>query len=593
MRATDTTPSLLSVVRSYDRLSVEDYQRSYSWGKEQIDDLFEDLKDSAATGENHFFGTLILQENENNRKEATVVDGQQRLTTLFVLVAALRDAIHELQIYEIAPRAANMMPINVRQKAWGFLYPSTNMNQHRFVSNRFLRELMQKYVINEPLNRSELRFRDRAVTLNFRKAVRQIRELVRQDLINYSSNESKLERIDVLLDTLFDRFLVLRVTTDSLSESLEIFLTLNNRGLALGPSDLVRGEIMAIRGYGKEEKDQLQLQKDMLEEWQGILEVIGEPEVFLRHYLVSTIDEKVQKKKVVATVVKNIWSSDVITKQKNAELFWQDLVNASSVYGSIINPTMGGDCEYHVQLLEGLSKSHRIILLNIFRSNYEASDQNELVRLVFVLAFRWSMAGKNAQRLEDNFQDLGSYIRQQQPAEDVMEKLKGLIKTVDFDVLRYFSIDADSAYPSRALLHAVNRATTTGANYISLDNKKLHLEHIAPQSASDHWLESTFESAKNEYQNYDTLIGAIGNLTLLDSRLNLQSSNNPFDQKKIEYEKSTLAVARDLCGLANWNKSMIELRTKWLVEMFELIWSPEKTKDKVVSFTSWYKDHAN
>ena len=589
MKSSPTTPDLFSVVSSYKKLSIEDYQRTYSWEARQIEDFFEDLKDATSTGETHFFGTLILQENEKSRDEATVVDGQQRLTTAFILVAGFRDAIGDLATQIIDSQKANMRPINVMEKAWNFLCPTENLDEHRFVSSRYLRELMETSVLSEPSKRKPLPQRDRAVTLAFRKGVRQIRDLIREDLTDFPSDLEKLQRVNALIDTLCERFLVLRVTTNSLSESLDIFLTLNNRGLPLGPSDLVRGELMSVRGQGKTLEEQVKIQKTILEEWQLIVDNVNEPESFLRHYLVSTSDEKVQKKKVVPTVVKRIYDADLDRRQKNAEAFWDDLMLASTFYGQVINPTMGGECQYHLELLDGLSKSHRIILLAVLRAGYEDSERDEITRLVFVLAFRWTMAGLNAQRLEDYFQSLCGFIRQGEAPSTLLDSLSSAVIGIDLNVKKYFSIDADSSYATRALLHAVNKATTKGSISIQLDNKKLHLEHIAPQSESDEWIQDLFGKDQTRYANYESVIGAAGNLTLLDVGLNLQAQKKPFSAKKVEYKKSTMDIARDLLEFEVWDANMIEQRTDWLVEMFEQIWNPKPGKPKIVSFTDWFE----
>jgi Protein of unknown function DUF262/Protein of unknown function (DUF1524) len=589
MKSSPTTPDLFSVVQSYSKLSIEDYQRTYSWEKEQIDDFFEDLKDCVTSGETHFFGTLILQENEKNRDEATVVDGQQRLTTTFILVAGLRDAIAELSSQVIEPQKANLRPVNVMEKAWDYLCPSDDLDNHRFVSSRYLHDLMENSVLAEPGKRKPLPQRDRAISLAFRKGVRQLRELIREDLVRFSDDLAKLHRVNSLLDALYERFLVLRVTTNSLGESLDIFLTLNNRGLPLGPSDLVRGELMSVRGMGKTDQEQVKIQKTILEEWQIIVENVTEPEAFLRHYLVATSKDKVQKKKVVTTVSKRIYDADIEQRQKNAEEFWEDLITASVYYGQVLNPTMGGECQYHLQLLKGLAKSHNVILMEVLRKEFDSSERDEIVRLVFVLAFRWVMAGLNAQKLEDLYQIQCGTLREGGTATDVQEALRKAIADIDLNPKKYFSSDADSAYATRALLHAINKATTKGSVSIQLDSKNLHLEHIAPQSESDEWLSDLFNGDESQFSKYESLIGSAGNLTLLDVGLNLQAQKKPFAAKKIEYKKSTMDVARDLLDFEKWDKSMIEERTTWLAEMFELIWSPVRASTQVVSFTEWFK----
>ena len=63
MEKSAQTPNLLEVVSSYNHLRVEDYQRTYAWQKEQIDEFLLDLSESSFTAESHFMGTLILQES--------------------------------------------------------------------------------------------------------------------------------------------------------------------------------------------------------------------------------------------------------------------------------------------------------------------------------------------------------------------------------------------------------------------------------------------------------------------------------------------------------------------------------------------------
>jgi hypothetical protein len=123
--------------------------------------------------------------------------------------------------------------------------------------------------------------------------------MIRTDLEVLATSEEKLSRINDFIDALRDRFLTLKVQTTNLSESLEIFLTLNNRGLPLGASDLVRGEILAKLGEGESEHKQSSIHKKVFEEWSDIADNVREVEVFLRHYLVATGSEKIQKKNLM------------------------------------------------------------------------------------------------------------------------------------------------------------------------------------------------------------------------------------------------------------------------------------------------------
>jgi hypothetical protein len=582
------TPTIHSVITSCSHISVEDYQRTYQWEKANIEEFFEDLKETVGSGERHFFGTLILQQTDDpNGTSFAVVDGQQRLTTIFILVAALRDAIKKLDHHSIPPATLGGREVRVLDKAQNFLYTDpSSVDVHRFTSNRILRDLMKNCVISEPETQAEVPARDKNTTLAFRKAVRSIRELVRKDLEKVNGDDGKLARVNQLLDTLFEKFVVLRIATSSVAESLEIFLTLNNRGLALGPSDIVRGHVMKNLGHDLTDRDQETLQQRVLNEWETVAENVGDPESFMRHYLLTEMEGKVQKKKVVSIVTTLISREDPIERKQATQAFWSDLIDASETYSKLITPNMGGDCAYQIELLNGLMKSHRILLLAVFRSSMDTATRNEIVRLTWVMCFRWVMAGMNAQILENFFQELCTSIREKSPAAIVQRSLEEKIDTINLDPEEYLIAEGDSAFASRALLHATNRAITRGANPVAFDST-LHLEHIAPNSGNDDWAQVLGLSDPNSSE-YNNTVGAIGNLTLLDVKLTLQAQRKLFsDKAQDHYHLSTMDITRDLCSLNGWSAEIIAERTKWLSECFEILWSKQQATREVERFSDW------
>jgi hypothetical protein len=446
---------------------------------------------------------------------------------------------------------------------------------------------MARVVIAKPEAQQELRARDQQITLAFRKAIGVVRGLVKADLEDFHSPEEKLLRINDLLDTLMNDFLVLRVITSSVSESLEIFLTLNNRGLPLGPSDLVRGEIMSRLAIGETEAAQRRMHTRIFGEWKDITENVKEPEVFLRHYLVSTGREKVQKKKVYDKVIDRLKPTETEDRKARAADFWNKLIRASEVYNQIINPTMGGSCQYHLELLDGLMKSHRILMLNVLGDEaLEPRHRDETVRLAFSLSFRWVMGGGNAQKLEDKFQKWGFEYLTDRDLDKLQDAIRDAADDLTTDVAKYLREEGDSGFVGRAVLHAVNRELTPGANPVTLDGT-IHLEHIAPQTVTDEWQESLFEGDITQYEKYDSTISEIGNLTLLDFKLNLQAQQMPFGEKKDKYTLSTIKITRDLLPLNEWSETSIKQRSKWLAEMFEVIWSISPAPGRVRSFNDW------
>ena len=590
MSGTSNTESIGDVVLKYTELKVDDYQRTYQWGPDEVSEVWEDLTQASESSETHFFGTLILQGKHDGY--ATVVDGQQRLTTLFILVSTFRDAITELGLDTLKGPTEAHRDIRVLDETQNFLYPSTNTNDHRFVSNRGVRDMLRSLVIAEPFGRKDLPKQHTRMTLALRKSVNQIRGLVSEDLGHYETTEDKLKRIYQLFTTLRDQFRVLKLVTSDLSESLDIFLTLNNRGLPLGPSDIVRGELMSVLGKDLPEKEQENIQAEIFGEWETILEHVGEPEVFLRHYLVATSDEKVQKKKVVGKVAEKYKDE---TNQPNKDLartFWKDLILASEHYNKIIEADGTTETGYHIQLMEKLAKSQRIMLLGIFLTEMESKARNELIRLTFVLAFRWVVANQNAQKLEDFFQDQCLALSAGDDTSNVAERIKQKAKDLPIDPHRYLSEEGDSSFVTRALLHIIHRHLHKQQETVEFDNKKFHLEHIAPQTPTEEWVISLVGRQEDASQIYESSIRKAGNLILLDKGLNIGAQQKPFAKKCKEHYKSAtfFGLTSDLIELTAWTTEDIESRTQWLAEMFDIIWSPEKTSSSVTHYSQWLKN---
>ena len=583
MEANSSTPTLFDVIKPFKEIKVDDYQRTYAWGNDQIDELFGDLKEVVETGENHFFGTLIFESKDG--QHATIVDGQQRLTTVFTIVAALRDQIERLGVKQIDPDMPGQLPIYVSQKAWSFLVPGNDTNEHRFKSNRFLAEIFSKGVMPNPEHQALIKSSDSPVSLAFRKGIKRVRALVEADLASYPDDISKLRRINTLLDALFNQFLVLRVATTNVSESLDIFLTLNNRGLALGASDLVRGIIMSYTSNGESEKEQSKIHRRIIDEWKTIADLVRDPEVFLRHYLVSTSKEKIQKKRVFENVQKRIKNDDLALRKKKAEEFWTLLTAAAETYNKIILPKMGGELQLYLELLDGLIRSHRVLLLTVLQKVTDSSARDEIARLTMVLAYRWVMSGGNAQQLEDFFQDQSAALLDGFSPQAVIQALESKA-LLSLDVAEFLRQEGDSSFVSRALLFAVNRRLAPQANLVPLD-KYVHIEHIAPQTEIDHWTESLFEGDKTRFDEYDKWIAEIGNLTLLDFKINMKLQQKPFEEKRKKYDESVFIIARELKGLDKWRTEEISARTEWLAECFEKIWSVKKSDARIVSFPTW------
>jgi hypothetical protein len=597
MNAIQGTRPLGALVQEYTRLTVEDYQRPYTWESEQIEDYFDDLKDSVRESSHHFFGTLILQ-TSGQSGNVLVVDGQQRLTTTVVLVSYLRDKVLGLTAQTI-PGDAQRVETYVPGKVYAFLLVNNDKLNPRFAPNRTIRALMNDCVFKEERDgQKPIPKRDKTSgtsTLKFRKAVLLLRKKVDAELENLTDIE-KLIKIDSFLSAILNRFHVLKVDTSTPGESLDIFLTLNNRGAALGPSDLVRGELLKRLGANMSDSQIEVIHRQNLDSWTTIVEQVKDPDVYLRHYLIATGKPKVQKKKIVDTVLKRIAPTDASLDEQRelAQKFWLGLATMADFYSEIVNPlsetsSLTKFSKEYLLLLEGLMKSHRIIVLSLMNIRPSDEDLEETLRLIFVYGFRYYMNGGNAQDLENRFQDWGQTYQSSKNVLSLQEKIRAEIDKNLIDSNAQFASEADADYITRALLHIVNR-------YLSVRIWPLqdyHLEHIAPQTPTPQWLTELGAGEALTEADYNSTISELGNLTLLDPETNWKIKNWSFSKKKAEYVRGDTNITHDLINAEYWTKDEVRLRGQWLRSMFDLIWSKKKPSvESIVQYSAW-QTHKN
>ena len=228
------------------QFEIPDYQRPYAWTTEQATELFDDLysamQDARASGASsqYFLGSIVLIKNDRDPK-AMVVDGQQRLTTLTILFAALR-AAWEAAGYPQGVRSVTPFLYEegdeMLGKATGYRFIAREEDADFFRTN--IQEpggIAQLVASTDKLEDSRLRYRENA-TLLLEKA-KALSPDDRNALWKFLANDCSL----------------VVISTPDLEAAYRIFSVLNNRGLDLAPIDILKAEVLgSIRRMGGEDK---------------------------------------------------------------------------------------------------------------------------------------------------------------------------------------------------------------------------------------------------------------------------------------------------------------------------------------------------
>lgn len=235
---------------------IPEYQRPYAWTDEQVETLFEDLWDFTATSGgteregSYFLGSVVAYENEDGEQE--IIDGQQRITSLFLLLRAIYTKLVATPVTERTPEANNFI---------GKIEPAIWRTNKLTGTVDFKNILLTSRVVNNEGNeilRSILETgkADENAKDNYSKNYRHF-----QELFDKHSTENPL-MVYQFIYALLNQAILLPITADTQDTALTIFSTLNDRGLPLSDADIFKAKI-----YNQLDVD---AKKDFIERWKDL-----------------------------------------------------------------------------------------------------------------------------------------------------------------------------------------------------------------------------------------------------------------------------------------------------------------------------------
>ena len=600
-------------------LEVPDFQRSYSWEDSNIDAFHLDITRAYFAERKHFLGALILLEDntilENGIKKAEIIDGQQRLTTIFMYLALLRDRLQKLDPADRYTRPApgsGGVPINLYQRVNEFIFSDLSIGRPRFRSNYLLQEIFFNNVLTDPEtnpNRPKFLKRDKYTTLRLRKAYWRLETLIQEFIARQMDLEGKQENeiLEGLISVFSRKLELLTITTSQIDESFDVFMTMNNRGLSLGPGDLVKSLFMKHISAGKSGQELIDSNNSVTDPWAAANDNIenGDMNQFLRHFLLAEQAEGVQGKEIFSKFEALIARREVDGAPTNpvdqCKKLISRIVVKSEIYKQLLKPSLisDGEISKHATSMYLLLDSYRIFMMNLLDDSLEIerSDKRELSRLCETIAIRWILAGNNAQVLENLFQKCATeLIRKDLGLEDKVINVKEFLRLEmpqDAKIRTRFNEEIDSTNLVRVVLHRINEALTDNTAILVQDPTKLNVEHIAPQTWTDGWMEVFYPDATNfeeKLPEYGAIVEQWGNKSVLEYKINSALKQELWEQKRDGYRglsgelikgyvHSAAAINRDFSEISNWDQTQIARRNRWIADCFVKIWAFDNSND--------------
>ena len=612
-------------------LEVPDFQRSYSWEDSNIDAFHLDVTRAYEAERRHFLGALILLDSGEDLgsgiKKFDIIDGQQRLTTIFMYLAIVRDRLAKLepaQRYTSPTPGSGGVPINLYQRVNEFLFSDLHTGRPRFKSNYLLQDVFRANVLADPEgnpNRAKFLKRDKYTTLRLRKAYWRLETSISEFITLRMDLESKHENeiLDGLIQVFSRKLELLTITTSSIDESFDVFMTMNNRGLSLGPGDLVKSLFMKHISSGKSGAALVESNNAVTDPWTVANDNIenGDMNQFLRHFLLSEQNETVQGKEIFTKFEKIIARTRVDDQPTNAidqcKKQLTKIVAKSEIYKQLIKPSLinDGELSKYCSSMYLLLDSYRIFLLNLMDESIELErhDRRELGRLCEVISLRWILAGANAQVLENFFQRAANVLIDnskglEKRVQDVKEMFR-LEMPQDSKIKARFNEEIDSTNLVRVVLYRINEVLTDNTAVLTQDATKLNVEHIAPQTYNDEWMKTFYPTNTNfeeKAPEYGALVEQWGNKSILEYKINSALKQAEWEKKRDGYRTasgelvkgylhSAAAINRDFESVENWNQKQIAKRNRWIADSFLSIWAYEPQND-MQHFSHWV-DTAN
>ena len=531
---------------------IPSYQRPYAWTTDQAGELFDDLYDffDQEPDDSYFLGSIVLIKDET-KPHAEVIDGQQRLTTLTILLS---------------------------------LITSQFTNELKADFEAYIREPGRASQGLSPKPRLALRERDKAFFASYIQALNfeNLFSLDDKQLDNESQRNIKhnakllLERIEKLFEhnqkrlCEFGAFIVGRcflvtVSTPSQQSAFRVFSVLNSRGLDLLHTDIIKSDVIGRINVSK--------RSEFTERWEDLEVRTGRKDFELLFGHIRMIYAKTKAKRSLLEefnthVIKEDIShealfSDVIEPFAEAYLIAKNAQYVSTTNAAEINKLL--NWLNRIDNSDWLPSAILFISQKMNEPEYVQWFVKKLERLAAYLHVTAKNVNERIERYSKVISDLESTHSLDSPVSSV--ELTTAEQSEMLDALNR-DIYLMSARKRNYIILRLDSFVADGA--ATYDPSILTIEHVLPQTVD---ISSEWSQTWPNLDDRNLWVHRIANLLPLTQKRNSQAQNYDFDTKKAAYfggkqGVSSYALTTQVLNMASWTPEVIKIRQEELLEVF-------------------------
>jgi len=526
-----------------EKFLIPEYQRPYAWTDDQVLTLFEDLVEytNNQNESSYFLGCIVSFSNEN--KEQEIIDGQQRITTLFLLLRAIH---RKLQKMSDSKEKDNFIR-QIEPAIWKIDELTSVADYGSVLIESKVLEVEYNQILENILKTGEVedKSKDR-YSLNYKLLIKLLDEYANKEPLNFYR----------FTNNVLNKTIVLPIKADTQETALTIFSTLNDRGLPLSDADIFKAKI-----YNKLNEEN---KAKFVEEWKNITlrsETAAESIQKLFYYYMFYLRAMDNDKKTTTPGLRKYFAEDSFSR-----LFEDNLVqNLRDIleFWEVVNCREAKESKWTtnfsiLSILDILSSypnefwKYPVIIYYLKNKNSEKFEELFLIflRKLFVNLFKVYIVSPTINSVKTSILNLNSSILHD-------EVLNFEFRNVTEDELK------------NGIKHLHRNAVRMLLKLLAYnieEQKELlpynwEIEHILPLK----WQPSYFNSNGDEVNE---LIETIGNKIPFEKRLNIIASNGYFSKKQEQYVKSNIAIAKAMSNsnIKDWKLEEIRERNIRIID---------------------------
>lgn len=502
------------------------YQRPYSWGDEQLEKLWDDLREAQQFEQNYFLGSVITAKPEEASNYLDIVDGQQRLTTILIMLCVFRDLYPQINqdILDTDPFAidSNIIKSSIR---YNDRFERLRLRTHSNHESDFQALILNNgaSIKNSRPYKKDLKIGE-APVFKFKNTSAFLTEKL-QDLGE--------EEAGVFINYLFNRVKIIRIDCQSVSFAIKLFQVLNDRGLDLSNSDLIKSFLIGRihKLYEKNPEYKKQKEDQFMDDWKFCENIAIETEetindlfVLYEYYLLGKNPEKSLYDELVTLFADKEPGEVIADFKKFVKRYRSDVCNKEE-------PLM-----YSLWYIKW-SMYWRTIVLTALHTDYPNYDE-------FLVVFRryyylnW-IAGNTLTKIKQTSFNIIKWLKECQNISYIRRELeKSLTEPSNHTINRAIenlNLDIYHEPWCKPLFFMIEYNQQDNPNYHTMSDKNIHIEHIIPQAYSKN-KEWRYMEEIEEDNNMDEWLNSGANLTLLSGSKNISASNDGFEKKMKAYD---------------------------------------------------------